>query len=100
MAITTPTSLAAGSLPNRLQVGCDDLRGSHNRDTNVPQSASHVAPACTDITLVERSAAYQALHLNRSSSRSALSDTKNLLTTNCLELTTEIGRQLRLTASV
>jgi len=65
MAITTTTSLAAGSLPNRLQVGCDDLQGPHNRDTNVPQSASHVAPACTDITLVGRSAAHQTFHQNR-----------------------------------
>jgi len=65
MDITTPTSLAAGSLLNRLQVGCDDLQGPHNSDTNKPQSESHVAPACTDITLVGRSAAHQAFHQNR-----------------------------------
>jgi len=95
MAITTPTSLAAGSLPKRLQVGCDDLQGPHNRDTNVPQSASHVASACTDITLVGRSAAHQAFHQNRV--REVCFPT---LCTNCLELTTEIDHQLRLTASV
>jgi len=95
MAITTPASLAAGSLPNRLQVGCDDLQGRHNRDTNVPQSASHGVPACTDITLVGRSAAHQTFHQNRV--REARFQT---LCTNCLELTTEIDHQLRLTASV
>jgi len=95
MDITTPTSLAAGSLLNRLQVGCDDLEGPHNRDTNVPQSASHVVPACTEITLVGRSAAYQAFHQNRV--REARFPT---LCTDCLELTTEIDHQLRLTASV
>jgi len=89
VAITTPTSLAAGSLPNRLQVGCDDLQGPHNRDTNVPQSASHVAPACPDITLVGRSAAYQAFHQNRV--REACFPT---LSANCLELVTEIDHQL------
>jgi len=96
MAITMPTSLAAGSLLNRLQVGCDDLQGPHNRDTNVPQSASHVAPACTDITLVGRSAAaYKAFH--QSIVREARFRT---LCTNHLELATEIDHQLRLTASV
>jgi len=95
MAITTPTSLAAGSLPNRLQVGRDDLQGLHNRDTNVPQSASHVAPACTDIAIVRRSAARQAFHQNRV--HEARFPT---LCTDCLELATEIDHQLRLTASV
>jgi len=94
-AITTPTSLAAGSLPNRLQVGCDDLQGPHNHDTNISQSASHVAPACMDITLVRRSAAYQAFHQN-----SVCKVCFPTFCTNCLELATEIGHQLRLTANV
>jgi len=91
----TSTSLAAGSLPNRLQVGCDDLQGLHNRDINVPQSASHVSPACMDITLVGRSAAHQAFRQNRV--REVCFPT---LCTNYLELATEIDYQLRLTASV
>jgi len=95
MAITTPTSLAAGSLPNRLQVGCNDLKGPHHRDTNVPQSTSHVAPACTDNTLVGRSVAYQAFHQNR------VRETRfPTLCANCLKLAAEIDHQLRLTASV
>jgi len=95
MAITAQTSLAAGSLPNRLQVGCDDLQGPHNRDTSVPQSASHVAPARTDITLVGRSAAYQAFHQNR-----VCEERFPTLCIDCLELATEVDHQLRLTASV
>jgi len=79
MDITTPTS----------------LQGPHNRDTNVPQSASDAAPDCTDITLVGRSAVHQAFHQNRV--REACLPT---LCTNCLELATEIDHQLRLTASV
>jgi len=95
MVITTPTSLDAGSLPNRLQVGCDDLQGPHNRDTNVPQSASHVASACKDITLVWRSVAYQAFHRYRVHEARF-----PILCIDCLELATEIDHQLRLTASV
>jgi len=89
MAITTPISLAAGSLPNQLKVCCDDLQGSHNRDNNIPQLASHVAPACTDITLVGRSAAYQAFHQNRVRKARFLT-----LCADCLKLVSEIDHQL------
>jgi len=82
-------------LPNRLPVGNDDLKGLHYRDTNVPQSASHVAPACMDIMLVGHSAAYQAFHQNRV--REARFPT---LCTDCLELATKIDHQLRLTATI
>jgi len=76
-------------------VGCDDLQGLYNHDTNVTQSASHVAPACMDITPVGRSAAHQAFHQNR-----VCKARFPTLCADCLELTTEIDHQLRLIASV
>jgi len=63
--------------------------------TNVPQSASHVAPACTNITLIGRSAAHQAFHQNR-----VCKACIPTLCTDRLELATEINHQLRLAASV